>query len=680
MENEFVKLQQKVRDAIQQYYELREELNIKSPGQSRSIEVLARPFLHGHFTLAIIGKMSSGKSTFVNALLEKNDLLATGFGQTTCTLTEIIHSEEERYEVLFADDTIKLFTSIQELQKHMAIPEQYSDLPIKQINDLIVQGKKASDIWEFHDALKEKNGKPIDKDLLNKYCNHHSASNISQKVRVYTQLPQNYQGWKIVDTPGIAAKGGMEDETYKLLNSKDESGRNNTVDAIIFVNSAATQIEDSTFHRFVKETIESLNDSVRERLFLVRTHGADRAYRNNKSQQDSEAQKLFVEGLRINKERIHVVDSLCDIFIRYAEEHKLDLKEISRKAPADWDDKLWQSARDICRDAADEVDGKGREVNFESINNEICSWANFDSLTESLNKFVKKEKEQSFKKIQKLIKQDLTAVRKRLKKNIKTLSKNKGDLAGLQKELDDVKAEGEKLKNEMNNRLSSIRKDFNRDSVNKFFQPISDKVYNLSGDIQKMSSDMRKYITEVEEQKKSLLDNLADLLSSTLQALLENSNIAMPIIDFQAIADTATHEATHEEIVGYEKKVVKASGFWGRFKRFITLGGLGYEEIDDKNKPLKRLSVNPREAIDNFRNQVQIEFEKGLKAFKEQLGRDIDVIGRLTQEELDSEVKINIQITEELTKKCQNEEERQKELHKLNLQFDKIREIINSIK
>lgn len=679
MENEFLKLQQKVHSVIEKYHAVRKELNINSPGHSRTIKDLARPFLNGHFTLAIIGKMSSGKSTFINALLEKKDLLATGFGQTTCTLTEIIHSDEEHYEVVFADGKANKFSSIQDLQNHMAIPKEYSDLPIKQINDLIINGKNASQIWGYRQLLEDKTGAPISEEKLKKYCATHSKSNIPKKVVVYTQLPKGFHGWKLVDTPGIAAKGGVEDETYELLNSKDETGKNNTVDAFIFVNSAATQIEDSTFQSFVKETINSLTDIVKKRLFLVRTHGADRNYLRNKDQQNREAKKLFVEGLKIKEERIHVVDSLCHIFIKFIQENKLDLTSISSPTPEGWNDKLWEASHDIYRDAISSTEKKGIVKNSESITDEICSWGNFNNLITSLNSFVKEEKEQSFNKILNLIERDLEVECKKLKKNINTLHENKGNLTGLLEALEKEKANIEKVKKEMNTLLKSIQKKFNRESINKTFKPISDKVDTLSGNIPKMRDNMRKYLSEVDEQKQTLLDDLANHLGSLLKELLEDSNVIMSNIDFSAIVDQANAEATREKVMGYEKKTVKQSGVWGRLKRFFTFGNAGYEEVEDKNRPQIKKVTDQKEAEDYFRQQVQFEFSKSLRMFKNQLGRDIDIIGEFAQEELDDELQDSIQKAEELTRECQTEQKHQEELEKLQNQFDKISNVIKSI-
>ena len=54
------------------------------------------------FRIAIVGEFSSGKSTFINALIGK-DILKHGVQETTATITEIVNDQGgERAEILFS--------------------------------------------------------------------------------------------------------------------------------------------------------------------------------------------------------------------------------------------------------------------------------------------------------------------------------------------------------------------------------------------------------------------------------------------------------------------------------------------------------------------------------------------------------------------------------------------------
>lgn len=77
--NEFAKISKLVTTLLNEYRQVRKECGISDTAwHSRTIERMAAPFIKGHFTLAIVGKVSSGKSTFINALLGCKDLLPTG--------------------------------------------------------------------------------------------------------------------------------------------------------------------------------------------------------------------------------------------------------------------------------------------------------------------------------------------------------------------------------------------------------------------------------------------------------------------------------------------------------------------------------------------------------------------------------------------------------------------------
>ena len=60
--NEFAKIGKLVNTIITRYREIRKDCGIPDNGwHSRTIERMATPFIKGYFTLAVVGKVSSGK-------------------------------------------------------------------------------------------------------------------------------------------------------------------------------------------------------------------------------------------------------------------------------------------------------------------------------------------------------------------------------------------------------------------------------------------------------------------------------------------------------------------------------------------------------------------------------------------------------------------------------------------
>ena len=59
-----------------------------------------------------------------------------------------------------------------------------------------------------------------DDELLKKYVLSKRPSNIPVHVYLYYPLDEAYNGWRIVDTPGIGAIGGIDQTTKDFLNNK----------------------------------------------------------------------------------------------------------------------------------------------------------------------------------------------------------------------------------------------------------------------------------------------------------------------------------------------------------------------------------------------------------------------------------------------------------------------------
>lgn len=136
IEDNFIRYRTMVNDAIKLYEDARLMASVSDTGLSASIYRMAEPFRKGCFTLAVVGKMNAGKSSFINALLGNKDLLPTGYFQTTCTLTTISHSEKQVLHVIYGDmreETID--ENIGEaLSQLVAIEPQYKSLPVNNLN------------------------------------------------------------------------------------------------------------------------------------------------------------------------------------------------------------------------------------------------------------------------------------------------------------------------------------------------------------------------------------------------------------------------------------------------------------------------------------------------------------------------------------------------------------------
>ena len=171
----------RVEKALKAYEQTCSLRDTASNGLRETIMREAAPFVKGYFTLAVIGKMSSGKSTFINALLGNHSLLPTAYEQTTCTLTEIEYGDKVQIQVEYGDGHSKSFSDTNELLQAAAIPEKYRHLPINFINKLIIADKSENDIVKGKDKLDKEQGENVDVNLLHEYIRSHSKKKYSNK-------------------------------------------------------------------------------------------------------------------------------------------------------------------------------------------------------------------------------------------------------------------------------------------------------------------------------------------------------------------------------------------------------------------------------------------------------------------------------------------------------------------
>lgn len=216
--------------------------------------------------------MSAGKSTFINAFLGNKNILPTGHFQTTCVLTKIEYSEKESIEVIYGDghkETINGNIS-GKLGKLVAIEDQYSSLPVNDINKLIIKGWNKSKICDpkIVKGLEATSRREINRQLLEQYIDSHPKSKITKEVTIKYPLQEECEGWRIVDTPGVEAVGGIDMETMEFLTAQNEYGCNN-VDAIIFLHKGTDNIEDKSVNDFVKDVFKSLSEDAKKRIFLL---------------------------------------------------------------------------------------------------------------------------------------------------------------------------------------------------------------------------------------------------------------------------------------------------------------------------------------------------------------------------------------------------------------------------
>jgi GTPase Era involved in 16S rRNA processing len=622
--NEFAKSCELVNSKISEYRDLRKKYNIPDDGfNSRTIEDLAKPFIKGYFTLAIVGKVSSGKSTFINALLGSKDLLAVGHDQTTCGITYIEYGEKPEAHIIFGDNSkkeIKGHDFSQELKKYVAIPEEFHDLPVNAIDEMILADFTFDKIWESRKEIEEKTLCPkIDKNLLKELVDSKSKKNVVVSIKIKFPFNEELKGWRIIDTPGVGAIGGIEDTTRQLLEKKKEHG-SRAVDSIIFLQKGNETLDQSDTKKFVQDPLDNFTESDKERLFFVLTHASDQNFLVNKENKLNSLQKNYNNEIS----RLSYVDSFLFSFINELQNIDVDLKsfiEGDDLVLSNWDENELEEISSILYRAQRELKKDKDTVNNETLLRKMTEWANFEVFKSEINQFAKKEITQSLTEIFTLINSDYSSFVERLEKDNMLLKEDA-------KAVDEAIEEIEKKKNEYSNSMRVASQKTSRDQIVKNFSFIDselDKVKNQAS-IASIRTTITNIFDNVYHIEKQVFSNIINEYKSFLDNI-EFNDIILQSIDF----GQREKKATAGSIEKYETAPPT-----------ITKGG--WCEDDKKVAAQYGTRINETQKLREFKTVVLKEAKYNRTIFEKKIILKAD--------------NIQTAITEELNKKITEEQDR----------------------
>lgn len=622
-QNQFLQYQKTVLKLLEEYRKVIKQNKKEDKGLRASVERKAAPFIKGHFTLAIAGKMNAGKSTFINALLGNRNILPTGHFQTTCVLTKIEYGEKKSIEIVYGDGHKECIEGdiTGKLGALVAIEPQYESLPVSNINKLIVKGLGCNDICtpQVIKTLEEKSLRTFDPEVLKQYIQCHPKSRIAQEVTIKYPLPEECMGWRIVDTPGVDAVGGIDMETMNFLSAREANGGNN-VDAIIFLHRGSDNIEGKGMKSFVENTYRSLSEDARKRIFFVVTNATSADFQDHEEEYMQKAKALFVDPYGIQPDRLMAVDSLMEILCRYVHQENKDAVSLmsSKNAPdALWNEKEWTACRRLLRDIRDTLEDDGQMVNNENMLLVANGWANFDHLRTVLNEFVKSEKTRAFDDLVQTIREDIGQCIEHRKNDVALLQKGVEEIKGQLKALELAELE----KNEM---LGTIRRSFSKENVKDRFAFIEERIGNYILVEDATYRDVRRETINLydlaDEKKATLFAEMALAFHRYVQIGTSKAFFKRP--DFEAIEVEAARVATYDNPVEKKREV---PGFCSRCKKTES-----YTEIVKETDQGRKLQEFKTMAVRHIRLECA--------QFKENIQNEIDTYVTKVNEALDAAI------------------------------------------
>jgi GTPase SAR1 family protein len=298
----------------------------------RDLELLkaqVQQLADNQYLLAIVGEAKSGKSSFINALLGAS-LLPTGVLQCTSAIIEIVDTDNQRdrrsafLKVQYGDsteprvevhhETASETRPIRErLAEIAAVRDEYRALPVNQLAQqllidrpeeitgdyvsrlLAMKTAGGDELFENPHQLKDSQFRRLVREYLAEY---RDLSRVPVKIVVGYPIGYGFADLRIVDTPGVNARGGLDDTTRDYLCNAN---------AVLFVHPVGN-IASESFRGFF---IRSTPVQAKKNAFLILTH----RFQLKSADVDlmlKEARRLFPEN-EIRAGRIVAVDSMLKI-------------------------------------------------------------------------------------------------------------------------------------------------------------------------------------------------------------------------------------------------------------------------------------------------------------------------------------------------------------------------------
>ena len=612
--DKFTRYKSNITRTHQRYHAIKKELDL-TKGQEGSLRDLAKPFEQGYFTLGVMGKVSSGKSSFINALLECDELLPTGANQTTLGITCIRHADTPRVEITYGDGHNQtITTNIRERLKEAVSVNGFQNFPITLVDDLLLKKIPPEEIMSRYPQLKDQSQMKFEESALKTFLESRKVEDIPVAVTIYSPLPEMFRNWQILDTPGVGAIGGMENKTYDLMNEKT-GDKTFSVDAIVFVVRGTDAAEEIGNIEFIRKTINNLNPITRKRLFMVATHFYGMKERDR-------WQEIFTTQLEgyIQKERLFLLDSFIEGLRQQLISSQVDIhQELVRtknRLPS-WSDKQSNAYRSILRNLEDRINDEGLPTNNQAYWDQLEQCGRFAHFRASLDQFVEAIRGAHYQEYLRVLKEDLETSRELKKKDFNAVIggldnqlRVLGDRSKPEKSEQEYAEIAEREKNartQFSKYLLQIKEeDYSRRKVETIFAPFKDRIKKIqqhSEPTYKTADGIVRQLevisSELEEKRIDLLGKLQKDLATALKGYQVEQEVTLSPLDFGALRKEAEEAATKEYTYTKRNYLVM----------IFTLGILGTSKVKEQKTDYKQvqeqlLKDGENKIIDNITSIV----------------------------------------------------------------------------
>ena len=452
------------------------------------------------------------------------------------------------------------------LKQIASVNKEYRAIPIVQVNRFLIdhyQKDKKKAVFtrkereEFISLSKLENVHKLDEEIFKeeiyKYIDKNiSCDEIPESITLgYPHELFDFRHFRIVDTPGINAKGGLENQTKEFIHKAD---------AVIYLHKAPPVESKSLANALENE----LPEKVKEHLILVLTHKSNST--------DEKSEELLAETKRyypeIGADNIFFVDSLTELCLRDLE--KKEMHEIQTILSKD-EEIMKLTAASFLRANHD----KHRFLDL------LEEQANFREITKRIERDAQNSASNQMKRFANAIQEEYEVLDNKIRARIEPLrQKNKypqSFASNIQKQKDEI----ESLRRDYNEFTFELREEFSPSDMNsRYYKKIDQIVNSFLSEINEKDFDpdehneknVQSYMEKVlYHDFGNEMNDFVDSLKADFQGSIANRNIevqndysiTVPMLSLGRIWDTA-FSATDSEI-GKQLDEVEKSKDWGYY-------------------------------------------------------------------------------------------------------------------
>lgn len=600
---EFKKRKQEVLALFDQYEKLASEGRVE--GVPLSLAERVRKLREERFIIAVCGEVKAGKSTFINALIGE-EALPTARLQKSSVLIDVRAASHRSLVVEFGDGHKEVIfdesnpengspldaeAAYALLNRYASLQDDFRDLPVTVIEDYILNreaGRNRSLLQDVTDHLGPTHTqRPHSLERIKRFlADRGSPDRIPVYITLSLPLPYlELSELCIVDTPGVNALGGVQDRTYKFIESAH---------ATLFVHDI-TETASEPFRRFIERGLSKRG--LRSTL-LVLTHSGNLT---------EKAREEYLKQMRRDfpefGDRMIPVDSELRLIEQMLDGGKT-LEEVEANV---------QEEDEVKDGLLITMNGWARRQK-RPVEELIHEHANFDALEEAIREFASDAPLAALRDILTSIAANLETASSSLDSKAKGLKKKLRSPQEFEREIDRVKKELQRSQREFDdftetlegrymgqdtswrNRFEEIRNTFNTDlarlksvdEVRKLFTDTNDTIE------QALNSILR----EVRQECEKKIEELGGAFSDATEHRL-------PRIDFASLEREAKKKAeVQQPRYTYYEDFSLAFWKWVRPFRVQKKELAGYDTVIDEEKKIQTLKGTLLESFSDGFDEI----------------------------------------------------------------------------